>query len=238
MLDPSDLAHRIATVHEAIASAATASGRAPEAITLVAVTKTHPVETVRAALAAGLKDLGENRVQEMVEKAAAYPGGAAGGEHRWHLIGALQRNKARDAALTADLVHGVDSLRLAEALGARAADAGRTLPALVQVNISGEATKSGVPPDAAHDLMTAVAGMPGLRLTGVMGIAAPARDNADAEQIVRPAFRRLRALFDTYTGPGREHLTVVSMGMSDDLRLAIEEGSTLVRVGTALFGSR
>ncbi|HEX9951227.1 MAG TPA: YggS family pyridoxal phosphate-dependent enzyme [Rubricoccaceae bacterium] len=238
MSDPSDLARRVAAVHDAIATAATASGRAPEAVTLVAVTKTHPVETVRAALAAGLTNLGENRVQEMVEKAAAYPGAAAGGGHRWHLIGALQRNKARDAAQVADLVHGVDSLRLAEALGARATESGRLLPVLVQVNISGEASKSGVAPEAAHDLMAAVAGVAGLRLTGVMGIAAPASDAADAERTVRPAFRRLRSLFDTYTGPHRDALTVVSIGMSDDMALAVEEGSTLVRVGTALFGDR
>ena len=240
MTDPhaSDISSRAAVVRDAIATAAVASGRAPEAVTLVAVTKTHPAETVRAALAAGLLDLGENRVQEMVEKAAAYPGASAGGRHRWHLIGALQRNKARDAAQVADLVHGVDSLRLAEALGARAAEAGRVLPVLVQVNISGEASKSGVLPEAAHDLMAAVAGVAGLRLVGVMGIAAPALDAADAERTVRPAFRGLRTLFDTYTGPGRDALAVVSMGMSGDITLAVEEGSTLVRVGTALFGAR
>ncbi|HEX8385072.1 MAG TPA: YggS family pyridoxal phosphate-dependent enzyme [Rubricoccaceae bacterium] len=239
---PTDLADLIArradAVRARIAAAATASGRDPDAVTLVAVTKTHPIETVEAALAAGLRDLGENRVQELAEKAGARPGARDGGVHRWHLIGALQRNKARDAARFADLVHGVDSGRLAAALGAKAAEAGRALPVLVQVNVSGEASKSGVDPDGAHDLMAEVAGVPGLRLAGVMGLAAPAGGPDDVERAVRPAFRRLRTLFDTYAGPGRAGLAVVSMGMSGDYGVAVEEGSTLVRVGTALFGGR
>ena len=232
------IARRADTVRTRIAAAAAASGRAPEAVTLVAVTKTHPVETVDAALAAGLLDLGENRVQELAEKAAARPGEASGGAHRWHLIGQLQRNKARDAVHLADLIHGVDSARLAEALDGRAGEAGRVVPVLVQVNISGEASKSGVASEAAHDLMALVAGCAHLRLTGLMGIAAPAADRAETEQIVRPAFRALRTLFDAYAGPGRDGLTVLSMGMSGDYDVAIEEGSTLVRVGSALFGAR
>jgi hypothetical protein len=232
------IARRADAVRARIATAATASGRDPDAVTLVAVTKTHPVETVAAALAAGLTDLGENRVQELAEKAEAWPGAAGGGAHRWHLIGALQRNKARDAARLADLVHGVDSSRLAAALGAKAAEGGRELPVLVQVNVSGEASKNGVAPEAAHGLMSEVAGTAGLRLVGVMGIAAPAEGDADVARLVRPAFRRLRTLFDTYAGPGRDRLTTVSMGMSGDYGVAVEEGSTLVRVGTALFGAR
>ncbi len=235
MTDSDLIRSRAAGIREAIAVAAARSGRDADAVTLVAVTKTHPLETVRAALAAGLADLGENRVQEMVEKADAL-GEAA--DARWHLIGALQRNKARDAARVADLVHGIDSVRLAEAVGARAVEAGRVVPVLVQVNISGEASKSGVAPEAAHDVMAAVAGVAGLRLAGVMGIAAPAADAAEAERTVRPAFRGLRATFDGYAGPGRAELAVVSMGMSGDFEMAVEEGATLVRVGTALFGPR
>ena len=234
MTDSDLIRSRAAAIRDLIADAAAASGRAAEDVTLVAVTKTHPVETVRAALAAGLTDLGENRVQEMVQKADALDTA----DVRWHLIGALQRNKARDAVRVADLVHGIDSVRLAEAVGAKAVEAGRVVPVLVQVNISAEGSKSGVAPDDAHDVMAAVAGVAGLRLTGVMGIAAPARDATEAEQIVRPAFRRLRALFDGYAGPGRGSLGVVSMGMSGDLEMAVEEGATLVRVGTALFGPR
>lgn len=232
------IARRADTVRARIATAAAASGRDPDGVTLVAVTKTHPIETVDAALAAGLLDLGENRVQELAEKAAARPGASDGGAHRWHLIGALQRNKARDATRFADLVHSVDSVRLAAALDARAAEAGRVLAVLVQVNVSGEASKSGVAPEAAHDVMAGVAGFENLRLEGVMGLAAPAETPAEAERVVRPAFRRLRTLFDTYAGPGREALATVSMGMSGDYETAVEEGSTLVRVGTALFGAR
>ena len=233
-----EIARRAAAVRDLIAAAAATSGRDAAAVTLVAVTKTHPAATVRAALAAGLVDFGENRVQELAGKAAAMPGHAGGGAHRWHLIGPVQRNKARDAVRFADLVQSVDSVRLADALARHAAEAGRTLAVLVQVNVSGEAAKSGVAPDAAHDLMAAVAETAGLRLAGVMGVAALAADAADAERTVRPAFRRLRTVFDAYAGPGRDGLTTVSMGMSGDVALAVEEGSTLVRVGTALFGAR
>ena len=232
------IASRAGIVRERIAAAARASGRDAEAVTLVAVTKTQPLATVAAALAAGLLDLGENRVQELEGKAAALPGALGGGAHRWHLIGQLQRNKASSAVRCADLVHGVDSERLAAALGAKAEQAGRRVPVLVQVNISGEASKSGVAPHAATDLMAAVAETAGLQLAGVMGIAAPAEGAAETERVVRPALRALRALFDGYTGPGREGLAVVSMGMSGDYEVAVEEGSTLVRVGTALFGAR
>lgn len=237
MLDDS-LPDRIARVLDRIAAAAARTGRDATDVTLVAVTKTHPVETVRAVVAAGLLDVGENRVQEMVEKAARVPGEPDGGRVRWHLIGSLQRNKARDAARHASLVHGVDDVRLAETLSRKAGEAGRVLPVLVQVNVSGEASKSGVAPEAAPDVMGAVAEQPHLALVGVMGLAAPAADGPEAERVVRPAFRRLRTLFDTYAGPHRERLAVVSMGMSGDFELAVEEGATHVRVGSALFGAR
>ncbi len=232
------LPDRIARVRARIAAAAARAGRDADAVTLVAVTKTHPVETVRAAVAAGLLDLGENRVQELTAKAAEVPGEPDGGAVRWHLIGSLQRNKARDAARHASLVHGVDDLRLAEALGRKAGENGRVLPVLVQVNVSGEASKSGVAPEAALGVMAAVAEQPHLALVGVMGIAAPAADDAEVERVVRPAFRQLRALFDSYAGPHRERLEVVSMGMSGDFEMAVEEGATHVRVGSALFGAR
>lgn len=237
-LSADQISRRAAIVRDRIATAARASGREPDAVTLVAVTKTHPVETVDAALAAGLTDLGENRVQELVEKAEARPGESGGGVHRWHLIGSLQRNKARDAVAVADLIHGVDSVRLATALGRKAVEAGRTVPVLVQVNVSGEASKSGVAPAEAHDLMATTAETDGLALTGVMAIAAPAPDDAALERVVRPQLRHLRTLFDAYTGPGCSGLSVVSMGMSGDYGVAVEEGATLVRVGSALFGAR
>lgn len=224
----STLADRAARVRDRIAAAAARAGRDPADVTLIAVTKTHPPEVARKALAAGLTDLGENRVQELVAKAAAVPGA------RWHFIGSLQRNKARDAARVAALVHTVDDEALAGALDRRAAEAGRVLPVLVQVNVSGEAQKSGVAPDAAHDLMHAVAAHPNLALAGVMGMAAFADTPAGTERLARPAFRRLHALADAYPGD----LPVVSMGMSGDFEIAVEEGATHVRVGSALFGAR
>lgn len=234
----SELRDRLARVHDRLAAAAVRAGRHLDEVTLVAVTKTHPVDVVREAVAAGLYDLGENRVQEMVAKAEAVPGEPQGGAARWHLVGSLQRNKARDAARVASLVHGVDSVALAEALGRRAGEAGRVLPVLVQVNVSGEASKHGVAPEAAPELMAAVAAVPHLALVGVMGMAAPAETDAERERVVRPAFRGLRALFDGYAGPHRDRLAVVSMGMSGDAEIAVEEGATHVRVGTALFGAR
>ena len=228
------IAERAARVRDRIAEAAHRAGRDPREVTLVAVTKTRPLETVRAAVAAGLRDLGENRVQELVEKSDALPGESAGGAVRWHLIGSLQRNKARDAAARADLFHALDSLRLANALDKWAAQAGRVLPVLVQVNISDEDAKHGLAPDATLDLLAAVGERPNLRLVGLMGMAAIAKDEGDLDRVVRPAFQRLRRLYDDAPAP----LSVLSMGMSGDFGVAVEEGATHVRVGTALFGPR
>ena len=228
------IAERADRVRDRIAAAADRAGRDPDAVTLVAVTKTHPIETVRAAIEAGLTDLGENRVQELVEKSDEVPGESAGGHVRWHLIGSLQRNKARDATARADLFHALDSLRLADELDKRARKAGRVLPVLVQVNISDEDAKHGVAPEATYDLLAAAAERPNLRPVGMMGMAAIAEDAADLDRVVRPAFRRLRRLFE-----GAPHdLSVLSMGMSGDFEVAIEEGSTHVRIGSALFGAR
>ena len=228
------IAERAASVRSRITEAARRAGRDPDAVTLVAVTKTHPLETVRAAVEAGLRDLGENRVQELVEKSDALPGEADGGEVRWHLIGSLQRNKSRDAAARADLFHALDSERLARALDKKAADAGRVLPVLVQVNISDEDAKGGVDPEAAHDLLRVAEDHEHLRPVGLMGMAAIAHTEADLERLVRPAFARLRSLYETAPLP----LSVLSMGMSGDFEVAVEEGATHVRVGSALFGPR
>ena len=229
----SSIASRAAAVRDRIAEAARRAGRDPADVTLVAVTKTRPLATVRAATEAGLLDLGENRVSELVEKSDALPGASAGGAVRWHLIGSLQRNKARDAAARADLFHGLDSVRLADALDAKARDAGRVLDVLVQANISGEAAKHGLEPDAVPDLLAYAAGLDHIRPVGLMGMAAFADDRAELERVVRPAFQRLRALFEAASG-----LSVLSMGMSGDFEIAVEEGATHVRVGTALFGPR
>ena len=228
------IADRARSVRRRIAQAAERAGRDPAAVTLVAVTKTRPVETVRAAIEAGLADFGENRVQELVDKSDAVPGASAGGAVRWHLIGSLQRNKARDAAARADLFHGLDSPRLARALDTKAADADRVLPVLVQVNVSGEDAKHGVAPEAALDLVAEAHGHEHLRVVGLMGMARVARSDGDLERYVRPAFGQLRELYEASPVP----LSVLSMGMSGDFEVAVEEGATHVRVGSALFGAR
>ena len=231
------LPDRIDAVRERLERAAQRGGR-EDAVTLIAVTKTYPIETIRAAVEAGLRDFGENRVQELAEKAGQLPGAHAGGDVRWHLIGSLQSNKSADTVELADAFHALDRAKLVRTLGAAAADAGRELAAFVQVNVSGEASKHGVAPGAAHALIDTAAEAPGLRVVGLMGMAAPARSEADRERSVRPAFARLREIRDTYVGPGRGELVGLSMGMSGDYEIAVEEGATHVRVGSALFGGR
>jgi pyridoxal phosphate enzyme (YggS family) len=231
-----DIIDRAARVRARIEAACGRAGRDPAGVTLVAVTKTHPIDVVRAAVEAGLTDLGENRVQDLVVKSDALPGLAAGGSVRWHLVGHLQRNKARDAAARTDLFHALDSPALAEALDRKAGEAGRVLECLVQVNVSGEASKSGVEPSATYALVDAAHSMPNLRVAGLMTIAAPAAHAGDLERLVRPQLASLRELRDRYSGPAP--LRHLSMGMTDDLEVAVEEGATLVRVGSALFGER
>jgi pyridoxal phosphate enzyme (YggS family) len=229
-MEAETLRSRAAWVRERIDAARARAGRADE-VTLVAVTKTHPPEVVRAAIQAGIGDVGENRVQEMDDKVREVGRRAV----RWHLIGHLQRNKAARAVAIADLVHSLDSVRLAEALSAEAVKAGVTLPALVQVNTSGEASKFGLDPDEAVDAVGRMAELPGLRLEGMMTMAPFTDDQA----VIRRTFAGARRLCQeaarqvpAFTG---RHL---SMGMSNDFETAVEEGSTLVRVGSTLFGER
>ena len=218
-------------VREAIAEAARAAGRDPGDVRLVAVTKGHPVEAVEAALALGLQDLGENRVEELAEKVAAI--GRAGA--RWHMIGHVQSRKAKDAAALADLVHSVDSLKLAQKLGRAAADADRTLDVLIQVNTSGEASKDGLGVAEAEDAAPRIAEIAGLRVQGLMTMA-PLTDD---ERVLGATFGRLRELRDRLLGSRVERMGAeLSMGMTNDLAVAIREGSTMVRIGTALFGER
>ncbi len=224
-----EIAARLAAVRHAVADSARRAGRDPASVRIVAVTKTLPPAAVEAALAAGLADIGENYVQEARAKRAAVAGPAA-----WHLIGALQRNKARAAVGLFDRVHTVDSAPLAAALAAEAGHAGRSLGVLVQVNVAGERTKRGVPPEQVEEVAKAILGHPELRLEGLMAIPPPpARPEAS-----RPHFRVLRELRDraqTRLGVELPHL---SMGMSDDFPVAVEEGATLLRLGRALFGGR
>ncbi len=222
------LAARLADVRATIAAAARRAGRDPGGVRIVAVTKTFPPDAVAAALAAGLADVGENYVQEAAAKRARVPGGT------WHLIGGLQRNKVRAAVRTFDRVHVVDAAPLAEALDAAARDAGRRLPVLVQVNVADEATKRGTPPAAARALCEVVERLPGLALDGLMTIG-PAVDDPEA---ARPGFRALRALRDEVARRLGVELPHLSMGMSGDFAVAVEEGATLVRLGRVLFGAR
>jgi hypothetical protein len=216
-------------VRERIARAQDRSGRR-EAVAIVAVTKGHPAEAVRAAVEAGLLDCGENRVAELAEKRAEL-----GDLARWHLIGHLQRNKVRIALPLFRLLHSLDSIRLARELSKEAERAGALVRALVQVNASGEGTKGGFEVSAGPDAIAEVVAVPKLRIEGLMTMA-PLTDD---EGVLRATFRRTRALFDecARSVPGFAP-RFLSMGMSNDFEVAVEEGSNLVRLGTILFGER
>ncbi len=229
-MEPDVLAGRVAEVRERIERARERAGRSGE-VTLVAVTKTHPAEVVRAAIRAGVADVGENRVQELEQKVPEVGRGAV----RWHLIGHLQRNKVAKALPLFNLLHSLDSLRLAQALSDAAVKSGATVRALVEVNSAGEETKGGVPAAEAVDVVGRMAELPGLELLGMMTMA-PFTDDAG---VVRRAFRTTRELCDETARQvagfkGQE----LSMGMSNDFEIAVEEGATLVRVGSSIFGER
>lgn len=213
-----------------IADALAAAGRPPDSVRLLAVSKTFPTEAIREVHALGQRAFGENYVQEAVAKKAAL---ADLPDIEWHLIGPLQSNKAAAAARCFDRVESVDRVRIADALSNARAGTPRPLDVLVQVNVSGEATKSGVAPEDAVALARHVAALPNLRLRGIMGIPAPAADSAR----LRREFAALRACYDACRDAGLA-VDTLSMGMSADLELAIAEGSTEVRIGTAIFGER
>lgn len=221
------LAGRVGQVRDAIREHQARAGWT-HPVTIIAVTKTHPAEAVTAALAAGLTAVGENRVQEALAKQEALPGVPV----EWHLIGSLQRNKARQAVNRFALIHSVDSLALAQELDRRAA-AGSRQRVLVQVNCSAEPQKGGVEPDQLPALLEAVARLERLELQGLMTMAALTEDLA----VQRQAFRLLRELRDAAQGQGHR-LPELSMGMSGDYLVAVEEGATMVRLGTLLFGER
>jgi pyridoxal phosphate enzyme (YggS family) len=224
-----ELRARVDQVRERMEAARHRAGRTDDVV-LVAVTKTHPADVVRLAVEAGVPDVGENRVQEMDEKVGELGREAA----RWHLIGHLQRNKAARAVALAHLIHSLDSVRLAQALSAEAVKAGTTVRALVQVNTSGEESKFGLAADEAVDAIGQMAALPGLRLEGLMTMA-PFTDDADVIRRTFAAARRLREDAARQV-PALGH--ELSMGMSNDFEAAVEEGSTLVRVGSTLFGER
>jgi pyridoxal phosphate enzyme (YggS family) len=223
----SPIAQSLAGVRRDIEDAALRAGRDPSEITLIAVSKAFPVAAIAAAMETGHLDFGENRVQELVAKHAAL-----GDRPRWHFVGRLQRNKVRQVLATRAVIHSVDRLELAEEISRRAV---RPVRILVEVNVSGEPQKGGVEPEEVSRLVGAVLDLPNLELVGLMGMA---RKTDDPERS-RPAFRelaRLRAeMAAGYSSPRIHHL---SMGMSQDYRVAVEEGATMVRVGEAIFGPR
>jgi len=217
-----------------MAAACRRAGRDVAEVTLMGVSKTVPADRVRAAVEAGLLVFGENRVQEAEAKMAALSNRRAGLE--WHLIGHLQSNKARRAVALFDAVQTVHDLDLAVRLDRIAEEAGRPLPVMIEVNLGGESSKAGAPPDAVLSLVERAGALRHLRLRGFMTVP-PFSEEVEA---VRPFFRRLRALRDEARrlGLAGEDFSQLSMGMSHDFEVAIEEGATLVRVGTALFGAR
>ena len=225
-----NIAANINRVRERLAIAARAAGRDPAAITLLAVSKTQAAASIRAAHGEGLGDFGENYLQEALDKMALLQDLT---EIRWHFIGPIQSNKTRAIAEHFAWVHGIDRLKIAERLSQQRPTALPPLNVCIQVNIDGEASKSGVAPAALPALADAVAALPGLRLRGLMLIPAPRVDTAAQ----RAPFLRLAQQLATLSTrlPG---LDTLSMGMSDDLEAAIAEGSTLVRIGTAIFGPR
>ncbi len=233
-LDAAAIAANLAAVRARIAQAAEASGRAADAVRLVAVSKTFGLDAIRAAIDAGQRDFGENRVQEALPKIEALAA-----EHpalRWHLIGHLQSNKARKAGRPFDAIHSVDSLDLLRRLDEGAAEGRRRPEILVQVDLAGEATKFGAPPDEARAIVRAAATLQAARLVGLMTLPPFYDDPAAA----RPIFARLRAFRDELVAGGgpAAQLGELSMGMSHDFEVAIAEGATIVRVGSAIFGAR
>jgi len=218
-------------IGDRVAVAARRSGREPASVTVIAVSKTKPAAMIEAAIQAGARHIGENYVQEAATKKPQVQAPAT-----WHFIGHLQRNKVAKAVELFDVVHTVESLTLAHALDRRARQQQRRLRVLVEVNLGGEASKGGVAVEAVEALLIELASCASLQVDGLMAIPPP----ASSSQEVRPYFRMLRELRDRLrtTTPNGESLRELSMGMTDDFEVAIEEGATMVRIGRAIFGSR
>ena len=226
-----DIAANYARVRDQVATAAQRCGRRPEDITIVCAAKTKGPEAVRTALAAGATDIGENYVQEAREKIAFVPQPV-----RWHLIGHLQRNKAKEAIRLFHLIHSLDSIILAQELYRQVVKLGTTVRTLIEVNLGGEHTKSGIAPEQLEALLTAIRVLPAVHVEGFMTIPPPGPD-AEAS---RPYFRALARLREQYARHQSSNIELreLSMGMTDDYQVAIEEGATIIRIGRAIFGER
>lgn len=222
-MTPADVKVNLEAVQERIAQACHRSGRAIKDVTLIAVTKTEDVNIIQRAFELGIRDFGESRVQE-AEKKINFLSGLQP-RPAWHMIGHLQSNKLKTALEIFDVIQSIDSIDIAEAINRRAI---RIIPIFIQVNISGEATKSGFSVSGVSRSFEEISNLPNLEVKGLMTIA-PQVENAEE---VRPLFRKLRELRDSF------HLEHLSMGMTDDFEVAVEEGATLVRIGRALFGER
>ena len=224
-----DLTANLHSIQQRLRAACERAGRDPASVTLLAVTKTHPPETIQEATRLGLQVFGENKVQEARAKIPLCPVKA-----RWHLIGHLQSNKCRDAVALFEMIESVDSLALAQEINKRAEQAAKTMPILLEVNVAGEASKFGYQPEQMLAELPQINALPRLEIHGLMAIPpyAPVPEKA------RPYFRRLRELKQQAEAVLGAPLPHLSMGMSGDFEVAIEEGATIVRVGTALFGER
>lgn len=223
------IAANLEAVRGRISAAARRAGRDPASVRLVAVSKTHPADAVIGAVAAGQRVFGESRVQESREKIPACPAGL-----EWHFIGHLQKNKVRQALPLFSFFHSIDSTGLAQAIDRIAGETGKAVEGLIEVNVSGEQTKHGFTPDSLRTDFLSLAKLPGLRIRGLMTMA-PYSENPEE---ARPFFRALRALRDELQNSHGLALPELSMGMSGDYEPAIEEGATLVRVGSSIFGAR
>lgn len=226
-----DIKKNIQAINEKISDIALSCGRDPDDIVLIAVTKTVSPSNISKALEAGLQNFGENRVQELVEKYDKIDKKA-----KWHLIGSLQTNKVKYIIDKVELIHSLDRIKLAKEIEKRAARIDRQIPALIQVNISGESTKSGIIPEETMDFIEAMKQYPHIRIKGLMTIGPLTEDR----ELIRDCFRQMKKLFDEIKTKKFSHaqMQYLSMGMTNDFDIAIEEGANMVRIGRAIFGER
>ena len=226
------LKENLEEVEEKISKACEHAGRAREEVTLIAVSKTKPIEMLQEIYDEGIRDFGENKVQELTEKYEVMPK-----DMKWHMIGHLQRNKVKYIVDKVTLIHSVDSLRLAETISREAEKKGVTVPILIEVNIAGEETKFGLSSkEEVISLTEQIAALPNLSVKGLMTVAPPVKDPEEN----RPFFREIRQLSVDITNKNIDNVSmeILSMGMTNDYTVAIEEGATMVRVGTGIFGAR